>query len=142
MTKKTEEILATARIPELRDRLARGADALNLKIKELEKSLVSLGLGVSASVVIREDPFSVTELRFCKWSDAWRLMLVDIAHARDDSDFEPLLNASRERRLVAAENFPLLITQLMAAAERECQRINTATGVTENAIAFVKGLLP
>ena len=142
MTKKNEEILATARIPELRDRLANGTDALNKKIKELESSLAKLGLGVAASVRLDSDPFSASYLRFCKWGDAWRLVLVDELHDREEAEIEPLSNASRERRLLAVEHFSTLITELMSAAEREYHRINKATETTDTAIAFVKGLVP
>ncbi|MDP3231361.1 MAG: hypothetical protein Q8N26_01200 [Myxococcales bacterium] len=135
MTKKLE-VLAKAR--DLQPRLAAAADNLNAKIAEFEKALGSLKLGVVASVQLSGESESFGEyLRFAKWRDAWRLVVVEVDfHA--DVNFELLQNKSRETRLAAVALFPSLIEELLRSAEREIERVAASATAIDDLIKQVE----
>ena len=139
MTKKLD-VLAKAR--ELKPRLAAAADKLNAKIAEFEKTLGSLKLGVMASVALssEEQVSAGVDLRFAKWRDEWRLVVVDYdySHGLDEESFELLQNQSRETRLAAVALFPELVDELLTSAEREIERVDASANSIDELIREVE----
>lgn len=126
-----------ARAAELQPRLAQAADRLNDKIAAFEAALVSLNLGVAASVILYdEDSFpSGTNLEFRKHVGKWRLLVFKWDDAHDVSERSPLVGASREVRLDAAELFPKLLDALIEASEQELSRLDASAAAVDSLIS-------
>jgi len=103
------------------ERLAKATDELNHTIVDAEAALMALGLGVRAEIHIPNYPGRL--LLFGKDGRAWRLFWGDEKGGTDT----PLINASREQRLVAVALLPMLVDAMHAAAEAETKRVEDAT---------------
>lgn len=119
-------------------------NSLNEKIREFERALKEKRFGVSARVPLEyHEPSGVrTELEFAKWDDEWRLLVVDSVEppteVRENKDI--LLNASREIRLLATQQFVALAGALVHEVAAERERVSKALAAADEAIAFVKSL--
>lgn len=89
--------------------LATATDELTEEIALLEREVSELRLGVSESVLIGEVG-SQYPLWFRKEGKTWRFVVVNGANAI------PLINASRELRLIAVDFLPELITKLVESS--------------------------
>jgi hypothetical protein len=90
--------------------LATATDELTEEIALLEREVSELRLGVSESVLIGDDVSSRCPLWFRKEGKTWRFVVVNGANAI------PLINASRELRLIAVDFLPELITKLVESS--------------------------
>lgn len=90
-------------------KLATATDELTEQIALLERDLCALRLGVSESILIGTEGSRVP-LWFRKEGKTWRFVLVN------GNNTIPLVNASRETRLLAVDHFPELITKLMESS--------------------------
>lgn len=128
-TMSLEEALKKAKA--VQPRLAAATNELNEKIKEFEKALTGLKLGVIAQVRLFSDDLGPwgKDLCFQKWGDAWRLVVEDWNSEEPEEhwSYEVLQNTSRETRLRAVEKFPELVVALVAAAEAEIVRVTQSS---------------
>ena len=102
------------------DRLGVATEELNLEIREVEKALEGLGLGVTAMV---EGQYSmgILRLRFGKMEKEWRLMF-----EFQDGTVIPLSNASRAVRVAAMEYLGVLHAALHEENRREEGEVRAA----------------
>ncbi len=128
---------ALARGRKAAERLGSATDQLTETIAKIERALEDLHFGVNASIELAEgryeededDPIFEPTLRlsFRKTAKRWTLM---VATATDPSDDEwtvsPLVNASREVRLLAVEKLPELIDAMVKEAEWRLKEVETA----------------
>jgi hypothetical protein len=103
-------------------RLAAAADDLNDALRSAEEAFKALGLGVVAEVPFPVTRFPDTALGFGKYDKTWCFTV------RHGSNSYPLVNASRELRLVAVDLIPALASKLVAVAEAETGRVEARTG--------------
>lgn len=91
-------------------------DELNAKLGKIEKAIARLRLGVSASIDIPAVSSSgeVPCLAFSKYGNAWQLVV-----EFPDGQVVPLLNASRELRLLAADHVAALVQELVKRTGEE-----------------------
>lgn len=103
-------------------------DTLNQRIKEFEKALVDLGLGVPAEVEMGD----TRKLCFHKTSSGFRLEVwTGTVHTS-------LVNCSREARLQAVEYFEKLYDELISSMVGEVDRVRTAIRKVESVTDLVK----
>lgn len=122
----------------LRDAAARLNDAtgkLNEQLRAVETGLKDLGLGVSASTLMRLD--TGQRLAFARYTVAgdshWRLLVGCEGEAQ-----KPLLQASRADRLLASYCLPALLKALYRASEAELEQVMTASTDTESFLASLQ----
>lgn len=108
------ESLDALELQSKRTELHASTDALNVKLEEVEKAFVQLGLGVPAQVLLSADGNKCRLLRFGKLDNRWRLLFVDL-----DDTTSPLVNASRAWRMTSVQHFPALLAALSAALTKE-----------------------
>jgi hypothetical protein len=132
---------ALARARDLKPRLEAATDDLNRCIEAAEAALVSLQLGVRASILMNEDkdePFWGRYLVFGKESKAWRLLIEEgDDHPEGGWTITPLVNASRELRLRAVELLPTLVQKLVSTAEGEIKRVEAAATAARNIVTTI-----
>ncbi len=112
-------------------RLGAATDELNRKIREFEKVLTELGLGISVSLEL--DPIDPRVcLSFSKWTDSeWRLQIFDA----DVRERQLLQSVSRDQRLKAVAVFPSLVELLVSVADDEMARVNAASKTIDELMA-------
>lgn len=112
-------------------RLGAATDELNRKIREFEKVLTDLGLGISVSFEL--DPIDPHVcLSFSKWTDSeWRIQIVN-ANLRER---QLLQSVSRDQRLKAVAAFPSLVELLVSVADDEMARVNAASKTIDELMA-------
>ncbi len=81
--------------PSMRSKLHQATDELNEAIIKAEAAFESLGLGVSASVLLVKDPETFLELKKC--NKGWKLMVFRVK----ENDEQLLTSSSRALRLLA-----------------------------------------
>jgi hypothetical protein len=121
-------------------RLNEESDKLSARISQFEATLLALNPGVSASV---GKPFRLNEvdgagaqLAFLKWEEKWGLWVVRAKYQKvgDGWRLSPgggqsvirLVDATREDRAAAVEQFPHLVEVLKAAATKRLALIEAA----------------
>ena len=145
--------------PDLSAALARGVDAaaslntatdsLTETLGQVERALVELHLGVEASVELRREDIDVgedhggpiveeTRLRFGKSGKRWTLSVMRSHELMDDWHETPLVNASREDRLLAVTKLPELVEALVLRAE---ERLAEVTAQREKAREVLDALV-
>lgn len=145
--------------PDLLAALARGVDAaaslntatdsLTETLGQVERALVELHLGVEASVELRRETIEVedgklpdlheeTHLRFGKSGKRWSLSLMSSDDVTDHWHETPLVNASREDRLLAVTKLPELVEALVLRAE---ERLAEVTAQREKAREVLDALV-
>jgi hypothetical protein len=129
------EALRDAR--ELATTLNAATDELNTALTEAEQALISLELGVHGWVVIAaQENGRGRSLDFGKLDGAWRLYTETTADAWASSNGAmPLVNASREVRILAASKFPDLVSDLMAKVRTEVERVKESTAAVRSVVA-------
>jgi hypothetical protein len=105
---------------------------LNESLRQAERALTDLNLGVTASVCLDPDTDDRDwnqRLRFGKDGNTWRLLVESGPWGGDSEEWSesPLLNTSKETRLQAAIRLPALYNELIKTAEAQ------ATAVKEHA---------
>lgn len=101
-------------------------DEMNAEIREVEKAILALNLGVQAEVPL--PGFAGWHLGFWKISDVWGLYV-----ARSADDAVLLASASRAVRLAAVKEIPKLVAALRTARGQTDEEVR-------NAIAFLRAL--
>lgn len=132
-----------SRLQDISNVLNSKSDTLNEAIKAFEAKLASLRLGVSAWVspplisevidenTIREDTFT-TKLGYSKATGHWCLTIEDDS-ARNSGipgapwpSYSPLSQASRDIRLKAIKQLPLLVKALEKSADEALKEVGQA----------------
>jgi hypothetical protein len=120
------DLLARAR--GIAPQLGSATDELNAALTRAEKAIASLRLGVTASVTLSEQreedaPYTRLEcLTFGKDGAHWRLLIErGIEDEPETWTSTPLVNASREVRVLAADRLPELLEKLIANAEEQVE---------------------
>lgn len=119
-------------------RLSTVTDELNRALQRAEDALVSLSLGVSASVRIDADR-KVFYLTFTKLRSVWGLFIV-----RDLDQHEtlyPLLKANRRERILAAGVLEVLLAALFEVLDQESEGVVDATKKVENFSEMARHLI-
>lgn len=119
--------------------LATATNLLNSAIALAEESIQGLGLGVSAEIDLPRQHGDRDDWRrrlgFGKLNDKWRLFY---GEGTDDDFVEnPLLNASREARTMAVALIPVLVEELIAAAESSAKAIGEQAEVLEKFAGWI-----
>lgn len=125
---------ALARGVRAAETLGAETDALTETLAQIERALDEMRLGVSAFVTLRTEEDEVdhptihsvtttTALSFVKEGKRWMLAIATTHDLDDEWRFAPLVNASRELRLLAVEKLPELIEALMTEAERRFEEV-------------------
>ena len=130
------------------DQLNTNSNALNSAIAEVQTALQKYNLGVQAYVELaREgdgrDPYhKVWALSYSKQNGKWGLYVISYIDEDSDATWNPqaLLEAPREWRMAAVDNFPALIETLVAevnksaaeAAKKVTQAKQIAASLTRN----------
>jgi hypothetical protein len=143
-------VKASGKKPAIAETLARGRQAaedldkvtneLTETLEGVERALSELRLGVNASVELEpwervaDDPSAPeygTLLGFQREGKLWRLVVLEGEVGDPDSwKSQPLINASRSRRLLAVKVLPALIERLVAQAVAQRDEIVSATQAT------------
>jgi hypothetical protein len=143
--------------PDLSAALARGVnaaaslntatDSLTETLGQVERALVELHLGVGASVTLRSEVidlsdenrppvFAETLLRFGKTGKRWTLTLVETLDGMPEDEHEtPLVNASREDRILAVTKLPELVEALVLRAEERLAEVNAQREKAQEVLA-------
>jgi hypothetical protein len=111
---------ALQRAQTVSDRLVAATEAINERLREVQTALVRLRLGVRGVVDLvlpGDEPEWRRYLVFGKINGDWLLFVESGPHANDDFTITPLLNASREIRLASVDVLPLLVQDMVDAAE-------------------------
>jgi len=122
-------------------------DKLNRSLEEIETELANLNLGVTAKVrmeVVQFEHYDVIRnIRFGKFNQEWRL-LYESGPEDDEENWSsgPLLNASREIRLLAIDHLPALIEELVRTAETEISTVTAKVNEVESLARLVKMGVP
>ena len=103
------------------NKLAELTDQLNAKIRDIERALEALGLGVSASTPMMPTGLTKRFLEWKKHDGAWQLIVAFDGGAR-----EPLLNTSREIRCAAIAVLPNLLEVMRAQETSNCEQVAEA----------------
>jgi hypothetical protein len=103
------------------NKLAELTDQLNEKIRDIEKGLEALGLGVAASVSMMPTELTKRFLEFKKHDGAWRLIAAFDGGAR-----EPLLNTSREIRCGAMAALTPLLEMMRKHVSQDIEQVQAA----------------
>ena len=100
--------------------LAELTDQLNEKIRDIERGLEALGLGVTALVPL-PGPWTARALEFGKRESAWRLTVTF-----QDGSETPLLNASRGIRCAAMSAIPAVLEAMQKQVANDIEQVETA----------------
>jgi hypothetical protein len=128
-------------------RAARGiqeaTESLNVGLVRAEKALTGLALGVSASVPMGspDDDNWIQCLRFAKDGNEWQLLL-DSGTDGDPPELwstAPLLRASREVRLKAAQYLPKLFEALIEEAETQAEKLRARSTRLDELLSTLEG---
>lgn len=130
-------------------RLATATDKLNVSLQQIETELAALNLGVTAAVEMEQfeaaPGLTITkELRFGKADREWKLLYESGPDTGDPDNWSstPLLNASRENRLLAVAHLPKLIKALVDVAEKEIKNVSAKADEVEALARLVKTGIP
>jgi hypothetical protein len=122
-------------------KLNQATDALNAALKEAEKTIAGLRLGVSASVPMPssevEESDSGASLAFKRHRGEWCLVVEEFVEAEASVTTTPLLECSRDDRLEAADLLPELVDALLSETETLIGDVDTKI---ESVTAFTKRL--
>jgi hypothetical protein len=144
-TKSPDLTPLLARAREVAPKLGSAADELNAALARAEEALASLRLGVTASVDLEEDGGSGSDwfelLTFGKQGAAWKL-LIETGEGGFPETFStsPLLNASREKRLLAAERLPRLVEELVKEAEEQIAHVRARAEAVDTLVTSISSV--
>jgi hypothetical protein len=132
-----------ARAGEIAPKLGSATDELNAAIGRAEQAIASMKLGVSASVTLTEDSEQSYDrlelLTFQKEGASWRLLVErGIAGEPESWSSTPLVNASRETRLLAADRLPELIAKLITEAESHVELVRLQAAMYDSVASSIK----
>ena len=113
------------------NKLAELTDQLNAKIRDIERALEALGLGVTATVPI-PGPWGARSLEFAKRENKWCLTVVFV-----DESATPLLNASRETRCGAMAALTPLLEMMRKRVEQDVNQVQLALDRADNFLAAI-----
>lgn len=132
-----------ARAKSVKPALYSSIERVNASIQNAETFLVSLGLGVTASVDMtaahdrERDDF--TTLAFAKNASEWKFVIVTGNDAYpENAEAVPLLRASKELRLEAAERLPELFSAVIDSAQRQIARAHEAADTIDAFVSRAK----
>lgn len=133
-----------SRLDELSTRLNEASDTLSQTITQVETKLRELRLGLSAWVVLENDPLcdgngqehenAASHLGYAKLNGTWQLV---ISEGFDDLKYFPLKQAPRETRLKAITLFPVLLEEIAKQAEAALREVGKAKQVADSLIEHI-----
>ena len=132
-------------IKELRAELVGATDAYNESLLRAEAAFKALNLGVTAVVELEpneSDRSGWSQLiRFGKHGHEWRLLLESGPEGGEEEEWSisPLVNASKEIRLLAANRLPDLLGALMTRAREEVEEIRTQDSKINELVTALQG---
>jgi hypothetical protein len=120
--------------------LTRATEELNVKLKEVEVQLIASNLGVSVSVPLEGLDVKGSLLVFKKHgvvgNVVWGLYVFN-----PNAGTTPLLSASRQQRVAAANVLPALIEQLCASVDQNRCDVKQAIIKVDEMIVVLKAAL-
>jgi len=126
------------------DRLGPATDQVTETIAKIERALEEARFGVSGSIGLRSEAWemddetrsSEVQLAFRKEGKRWMLM-IDSQNPYDDEHWQstPLVNASRELRVLAVQKLPDLVDALANAAEARLAEVTDAQRRADDLLA-------
>jgi hypothetical protein len=129
--------------------LKAATEKLNGSLKQAEIEIAKLSLGVTAAVEVEryEEPKVgddvVRQLRFGKDNREWKLLWeTGLSDDPDSWETTPLLNASREVRMLAVPFLPLLVQKLVETAEEQIGEVKAKADEVEKLVETVKAGIP
>lgn len=147
MAKSKNDLRAALdRARKVREDLGSEADELNARFLELEKALRQLGLGVSASVLIKDaDPYTPpndrweTLLTFHKDDGKWSLVVQTWDGMDPESGGEQHITAaSLETRKLAVDELENLVVALCEKADEQVEELRRAAERVATVTAAVR----
>lgn len=145
MTKRDPRA-ALERAAQVASSLHAASDELSKRLLHVEALLLSQKLGTSASVTIvssQETGETWVVLYFGKHGGKWGLFTVsgrqDLDEEPESQHYTPIVHASREHRLLAADALPKLIEALEAAVRDQLTAITEATNRVDQLIRQLGG---
>lgn len=132
----------------VRELLDDACDDINSMLAELEERAIAQNAGreVSVTLASRNDesgePYAVTVMRLMKFSGRWRLMVGD-GDFGDESgwSWKPISEASMENRILAAEEVPQFIMEMLRSRESQAARARAAADSMEKAMRAFDALI-
>ena len=130
-------------------RLAPATDKLTETIAQSERSLSEQRLGSRGSVLLSSQDIldddenyrgtEITNLAFRKVGKVWRLM-IDSGPNDEPEHWSsiPLINASRELRVLAVDRLPELVEELVADAEKRIAEVEAKQATADALLATLK----
>jgi hypothetical protein len=130
-----DALLPPFRGDELAASLMRATEMLNERLAQVEKGLVELQLGVSASVLLETPNVGPTHLWFRKQADSWGLFI-------DQHGEKPISvkHASRELRVRSANSIGKLVLAIMEASAKELGLIQGGIRKLDDALSQLRAL--
>jgi hypothetical protein len=131
-------------------RLAPATDKLTETIAQIERALTEQRFGSSASIELSSDTeydddtgypiyMEFAALAFRKEGKTWRLMIDSgIAGEPDTWTSSPLINASRELRMLAVDRLPGLVAALVDDAEKRITEVEAKQATADALLATLK----
>lgn len=116
-------------------------DQLNASLSGAEEAIANLNLGVTAGVVMEQDPQGWEELlTFGKDKQAWRLLFESGPEPGDPEYWSstPLVKASRAIRLKAVNFLVPLVEKLISTANEEVENIRAQTKTVQDLTAKLR----
>lgn len=124
---------ALARAQKAAGNLKPATDQLTEKLAKIERALTDLRLGVTASIELKSEDVEddggrhygteVTALAFRREGKTWKLMIESGMTEDEHWHSIPLLNASRELRLLAIDRMHVLVERLAEQTEAQVQEV-------------------
>lgn len=125
---------ALARGRKAADQLGSATDQLTETIARIERALEDLRFGVPASIEILSEHYAddgiefeeLAHLAFRKEGKRWALFIDSATSPCSEEEWTstPLVNASRELRLLAVEKMPTLIDAMVEASEKRLAAVS------------------
>ncbi|MCA0380510.1 MAG: hypothetical protein LCH36_13955 [Actinobacteria bacterium] len=131
------------------ERLGPATDELTEILAQIERTLAARKLGIERRVVLEEGRVEDTDdgplytpttfLAFRKDGKTWRFMIQrGIDNDPDSWSSAPLINASREDRLMSVDHLPDLIEALVRGAEEEIAKVETKRSAAKGILEILK----
>jgi hypothetical protein len=135
------------RAREVAPQLDAATKKLNGAIKSVESALVSLSLGVSASVQLHVDDGAAAaagyfrSLTFGKHQQQWKLLFCSGWEDDENVEETPLLTASRGIRIECVDYMPKLVEALVAEAAEQAKNVETKASEADQVASTIRAAL-
>ncbi len=117
-------------------------DDMNAALGQAERAMIDLRLGVSVSVRLEHDGDWDVDLAFRKHDGKWSLLVEIGPDDQAEWNVTPLLKASRQHRVMAAESLPALVDALIERTVTQAADIRKTTSEVRALVAELKNAAP